>query len=636
MSEAVDIADNDNKPGQRVMRIFENLNNCAIPRRAAVIAALAFGVAAMPLASLAAPAHGIAMYGEPALEPGFAHLPYADPDAPEGGSIRLAEPGGFDSLKPWVLKGNAAWGVGVHVAESLMIRSIDEPFTLYGLLAETVETAPDRAWVEFTLRPEARFSDGSPVTVEDVMWSYETLGTEGHPRYHGAWSRVASMEQTGERSIRFTFSEIDRELPLLMGLRPILKKAQWEGKDFAESSLEAPIGSGAYVIDRVDAGRSVTFRRNPDYWGKDLPVTQGLYNFDTIRYDYFGDANAMFEAFKAGEVTLWRELSAQRWATEFDFPAAARGEIVKTEIPNERPSGIMGLVMNTRNPIFADWRVRQAMIEMFNFRFINQTLNGGADPRIASYFSNSTLGMGEGPATGRVRELLEPFAADLPPGTLEGYVLPEGTERAMDRGAVRRALALMDEAGWWVQDGQMRNADGQPFAFEILLNQSGTAMRTSSETQQIVNIFIEALRPLGVTPRVTLLDSAQFIERTNNYQFDMTWYERGLSLSPGNEQRLYWGANGVTEPGTRNWMGMASPAAEAMIDTMLASEEAEDFTAAVQALDRILTAGRYVIPVSFSPVSRLAHAADLKFPEETPIYGDWPGFLPETWWQEAN
>ncbi|MDO5648813.1 extracellular solute-binding protein [Paracoccus sp. (in: a-proteobacteria)] len=618
------------------MRIFKNTNNSAITGRISAVFALLAGVAAMPLASLAEPTHGIAMYGEPALAAGFDHLPYANPDAPKGGAIRLAEPGGFDSLKPWVLKGNSAWGVGTHVAETLMFRSIDEPFTLYGLLAETVETAPDRSWVEFTLRPEARFSDGSPVTVEDVMWSYETLGTQGHPRYLGAWSKVEKMEQTGERSVRFTFNQDDRELALLMGMRPILKKSQWDGKDFSESGLEPPIGSGAYVIDRVDAGRSITFKRNPDYWANDLPLTQGLYNFDTIRYDYFGDANAMFEAFKAGEVTMWRELSAQKWDTEYNFPLMTQGKIVKDEITHERPSGIVGLVMNTRNPIFDDWRVRQAMIEMFNFQFINQTLNAGKDPRITSYFSNSVLGMTEGPATGRVAELLEPFAADLAPGTIEGYALPAGSDRANDRAATRTALDLMEQAGWTVQDGQMKNAEGQPFAFEILLNQSGTAMRTSSETQQIVNIYTEALRPLGITPKITLLDSAQYVERTNNYQFDMTWYERGLSLSPGNEQRLYWGAEGVEAPGTRNWMGMNSPAAEAMITEMVSATSAEDFTAATQALDRILTAGRYVIPVSFSPVSRLAHASDLHFPEKTPIYGDWPGFMPETWWQEAN
>jgi peptide/nickel transport system substrate-binding protein len=600
------------------------------------MAAFALGVASMPLASFADPAHGLAMYGKPALEAGFSHLPYANPDAKQGGAIRLAEPGGFDSLKPWVLKGNPAWGVGVHVAESLMMRSIDEPFTVYGLLAETIDTAPDRSWVEFTLRPEARFSDGIPVTVEDVMWSYQTLGTKGHPRYLGAWSKVSKMEQTGPRSIRFTFSEQDRELPLLMGLRPILKKSQWEDQDFSDSSLEPPVGTGPYMVDRVDPGRSVTFKRNPDYWGNDLPLMSGLNNLETIQYDYFGDANAMFEAFKAGEINVWRELSAQKWASEYNFPLATSEQIVQSNIANERPSGIMGLVMNTRNPIFDDWRVRQAMIEMFNYRFINNTLNGGSDPRITSYFSNSVLGMENGPAMGRVAELLAPYADDLPQGTLEGYTLPEGSDRPMDRPAIRRALKLMQDAGWTVQDGRLANDQGQPFSFEILLNQSGSAMRSGSETQQIVNIYIEALRPLGITPRITLLDSAQYIERTNNYQFDMTWYERGLSLSPGNEQRLYWGADGVTTPGSRNWMGMDSPAVEAMIDAMVTSETSEDFTAAVHALDRVLTAGRYIIPVSFAPFSRLAHSDSLKYPQELPIYGDWPGFLPEVWWQETN
>nr|WP_252733999.1 extracellular solute-binding protein [Paracoccus marinaquae] len=576
------------------------------------------------------------MYGEPALAEGFSSLPYANPDAPKGGTIRLAEPGGFDSLKPWVLKGNAAWGVGVHVAESLMLRSIDEPFTLYGLLAESVETDPERTWVEFTLRPEARFSDGSPVTVEDVMWSYETLGTLGHPRYLATWSKVEKMEQTGERSLRFTFKEQDRELAMLMGMRPILKKAQWEDTDFTQSGLEPPIGSGAYLIDRVDPGRSISFRRDPDYWGKDLPVNRGLHNFDEIRYDYFGDANAMSEAFRAGEVTIWRELSAQKWDSEYDFPLVIEGKVVKSEIGHDRPSGIMGLVMNSRNPVFADWRVRQAMIEAFNFQFINNTLNGGRDPRITSYFSNSDLAMQPGPAEGRVKELLEPFADDLPPGTLEGYALPEGSENALDRRGLRSALKLLEEAGWTVQNGALKNAEGRPFAFEILLNQSGSAMRTASETQQIVDIYVEALRNLGITATVTLLDSAQYVQRTNTYDFDMTWYERALSLSPGNEQMLYWGHDGVTLPGSRNWMGMNSPAAEAMIDAMLDAGTPEGFTSAVRALDRVLTAGRYVIPVSFSPISRLAHSADLHYPENTPLYGDWPGFMPEVWWQEAK
>lgn len=577
------------------------------------------------------------MYGDPDLPEGFTHLPYVNPDAPSGGAIRLAEPGGFDSLNPWILKGNAAWGVGVHVAETLMYRSLDEPFTLYGLLAETVETAPDRSWVEFTLRREARFSDGSPVTVDDVIWSLETLGRMGHPRYHGAWAKVSGISKTGERALRITFSEADRELPLLMGLRPILKKAQWQDRDFAASTLEPPIGSGPYVVGRVDPGRSITFQRNPEYWGADLPVNKGRNNLDSIRYDYFSDANAMFEAFKAGEITAWRELSAVRWNRDYDFPLMQRGDAIKSEIPNSRPSGIMGLVMNTRNPLFADWRVRQAMIEAFNFRFINTTLNGGSDQRITSYFANSSLAMQSGPAPTPEAALLQPFATDMPPGTIDGYTLPEGSERALDRAGLRRAIALLEQAGWTVRDGALQDTQGRLFAFEILLNQSGTAMRSASETQQIVDIYVQALRNLGMQVRITLLDSAQYVQRTNEFQFDMTWYERALSLSPGNEQLLYWGSAAADQPGSRNWMGMKSAAVESVIATMVNSQTEEEFTVAVRALDRILTAGRYVIPVGFSPVSRLAHGADLRYPAATvPLYGDWPGFMPELWWQEAE
>lgn len=617
------------------MRIFNFSNDSAMGRLMRVLSLSLATVAAMPLASAAEPSHALAMYGEPALPATLESLPYADPQAPKGGTIRFAEPGGFDSLKPWVLKGNAAWGVGVHVAEPLMLRSIDEPFTLYCLLCETVDTDPDRSWVEFTLRPEARFSDGTPVTAEDVIWSFQTLGTQGHPRYAGAWAKVARIAPVGARGIRIEFAEKDRELPLLMGMRPVLKQAQWEGKDFAASSLDPPIGSGAYVVDRVDPGRSISFRRNPDYWGRDLPLTRGLYNFDSIRYDYFADSNAMSQAFKAGEIDVWRELNGVKWATEYDFPAIASGAVVKEDIPHQRPSGIMGLVMNTRSPMFADWRVRQAMILAFNYRFINATLAGGSDPRIASYFSNSTLAMQPGPATGREAELLAPFAAGLPPGTIEGYALPQGSDRLLDRTALREAVGLLAEAGWTVgADGILRNADGAPFAPEILLNQSGSAMRAGSEVQQIVDIYVEALKPLGIAPRVTLLDSAQYIERTNRFAFDMTWYERGLSLSPGNEQALYWGIASADQEGSKNWMGVRSPAVDAMIAEAVNATDLDGHVAAVRALDRLLTAGRYVIPVSYPQVSRIAHAARLRHPQRLPIYGDWPGFLPEVWWSE--
>lgn len=596
----------------------------------ALKAAVAAAVAALLTGPvLAEPQHGIAMYGKPALPPDFVSLPYANPDAPRGGRIVLGEGGSFDSFNPYILKGTAPAGVGLFVVETLMGRSIDEPFSLYGLLAESVETDEERTWVEFTLRAEARFSDGSPVTVEDVMWSYETLGTRGHPRYTGAWAKVGKMEQTGPRKIRFTFKEKDRELAMLMGMRPILKKAQWEGKDFTQSSLDVPVGSGPYVIGSFEPGRFVTYRRNPDYWGNDLPLNRGRFNFDEIRYDFFSDENGLFQAFTAGLTMSHRETNAAKWQSQYDFPAMRSGAVVKSEIPHQRPSGIIGFVMNTRNPLFADWRVREALIAAFNFEFINMTMNGGAEPRITSYFSNSVLGMEHGPAAGREAELLAPFAAELPPGTIEGYALPVGpADRALDRKNLRAALALLSEAGWTVEDGVLKNAKGQPFTFEILLA-SG-----ANEAQSVIDIYVEALKNLGIFPTVTVADTAQYKERTDRYAFDMTYIWRALSLSPGNEQYLYWGSAVVDTPGARNWMGMKSPAAEAMIAAMLNARNTDDFIAATRALDRILTAGRYVIPLWFSRTGKIAHSASLHYPERIPLYGDWPGFQPEVWWHE--
>jgi peptide/nickel transport system substrate-binding protein len=569
------------------------------------------------------------MYGEPALPPDFVSLPYANPDAPKGGRIVQGEVGSFDSLNPHILKGNVPWQLRYLAFESLMGRNWDEPFTLYGLLAESVETDEERSWVEFTIREEARFSDGSPVTVEDVLWSNETLGTMGHPRYHTAWAKVAKAEAVGPRTVRFTFTEPDREMPLLMGLRPILKKAQWEGVNFEESGTSVvPIGSSPYVIDSFEPGRFVTLRRNTDYWGKDLPLMRGQANVDEIRMEFFADGTVMFEAFTGGLLTAFRESNAAKWAEQYDFPAVQRGEVVLSEIPHGRPTGITGLVMNTRRGLFADWRVREAMITAFNFEFINQTLNAGRGERISSYFANSMLAMTPGAAEDRVREMLEPYAADLLPGALEGYALPVGDGSERNRENIGRAMALMEEAGWAFQDGVMKNAAGEPFAFDILLTQGAT------EPQQIVDIFVGALSRLGITPTVTTVDSAQYTERTNAFDFDMTWYTRGLSLSPGNEQVLYWGSASADAEGSRNWMGVKSPAIDGLIQTLLTSESSEDFVAATQALDRVLTTGRYVIPVWHNPVSYIAHVKELKYPEALPVYGDFIGWMPDVWWYE--
>jgi peptide/nickel transport system substrate-binding protein len=579
--------------------------------------------------AVAEPGHGIAMYGDPALPPDFVSLPYANPQAPKGGRIVQGEVGSFDSLNPHILKGRVPWQLGFLAHESLMGRSYDEPFTLYGLLAESIEVPEDRSWVEFTLRPEARFSDGSPVTVEDVLWSYETLGTVGHPRYHGSWAKIARAEAVGERGVRFTFSERDDELPLIMGMRPILKKAQWEGRDFAESGIDIiPISSAPYVISDFDPGRHVTLTRNPDYWGRDVPFMRGQANVDEIRMEFFTDGTAMFEAFKGGLLNTMRETNIQKWDTQYDFPAVASGDIVKSVIPHQRPSGIAGLVMNTRRPVFQDWRVREALITAFNFEFINQTINGELQPRISSYFSNSVLAMTPGPAEGRVREFLEPYAGELLPGALDGYALPEGDGTERNRVNIRKALALLEEAGWTLEGGQLKNDAGQVFGFDILLSSGAT------ETQQIVDLFVSALERIGANVSVTTVDGAEYKERTNAFNFDMTWYTRGLSLSPGNEQMLYWSAEAADTEGSRNWMGMKSPAAEAMIQRLLTSQNQQDFIAATQALDRILTTGRHVIPIWHSPEARLAHAKELRYPEALPMYGDWIGFQPDVWWYE--
>jgi len=578
----------------------------------------------------AEPKTGIAMYGEPALDPGKIHLPYANPEAPQGGQMRMGEAGSYDSLNPWILQGRPAQGIGAYVTESLMLRSYDEPFSLYGLLAESIETDATRAWVAFTLRPEAKFSDGAPVTVEDVIWSFQTIGTQGAPRYQTAWKKVKSITQTGQRSLRIDFSEPNRELALLMGMRPVLQKKQWQDHDFASETRMAPIGSGPYVIDKVDVGRSITLKRNPNWWAKDLPITQGLHKLDSLRWDYFGDQSIMFEAFKAGDIDLYRETNAANWKSDYHFPAVADGRVVKDEIANRVPSGIKGLVMNARKPIFSDWRVREAMILAFNFEFVNQTLTGGSEPRISSYFANSALAMQPGPASGKEADLLAPFAADLLPGTIEGYRLPVSDGREQNRRNMRAALKLLEEAGWTAgDDGILKNAAGAPFRFEIVLQQ-GTA-----EAQAVVDIYIESLRRLGVFPVVTIVDDAQFQARKTTYDFDMTWMFVATSLSPGNEQYLYWGSKGVTEPGSRNLMGMASPAADAMIAALLSARSPADFTAAVRALDRILTAGRFVIPIWYAPVSRVAHSRELHIPSTIPLYGDWPGVTPDAWWYEA-
>ena len=566
------------------------------------------------------------MYGAPALPPDFVSLPYVNPDAPKGGQITLANTGGFDSLNPYVRKGKVPWQLRFFTHDTLMGRTWDEPFALYGLLAESIETPDDRSWVEFTLRKGTRFSDGSPLTVADVIFSYELLGTQGHPRYHGLWRQIETIEQTGPRKVRMTFNTDNRELALLAGMRPILSKAQWEGRDFATAPLaDVPLGSGPYVVSDLKVGRQVTLTRNPEYWGADVPFAQGQHNFDQIKIDFYGDASVLFEAFKAGAISAVREFNVETWATRYDFPAIDQGTVIKSSFPHQKPSGMTGFVMNARSAPFDDWRVRDAMIEAFNFEFINETLTGGALPRIGSYFSNSELGMLPGPATGKVAAFLEPFTQELLPGTLDGYTLPVADGSARNRKGIRRAMAQLKTAGYSAADGTMRNAGGTPLAFTILLEKG------SRETLAIADLYAKSLERLGVKVTVESVDNAQYLGRINAFDFDMTYYRRALSLSPGNEQRYYWGSAARDEPGSRNLMGVQSAAIDSLIDTMLSARDAEDFVAATRAMDRVLTAGRFVIPFWQFSKGLIAHDARMKFPG-IPIYGDGSQYMPQVWW----
>jgi len=561
------------------------------------------------------------MHGAPALPPGFDHLPYADPAAPKGGRVVFGETGGFDSLNPFLLKGRAPWGVKAHTIESLMARSWDEPFTLYGLLAATVETPEDRSWVEFTLRPEARFSDGNPVTVEDVIWSLETVATQGNPVYRNAWDAVSEVKQTGPRSLRINFSEPNRELALIMGLRPVLKKAEWVGRDFAASSLEPITGSGPYVIEGFEPGRFISFRRNPDYWGRALGINQGRDNFDEIKYEYYRNSEALWSAVKTEEVSILVDYDAVRWAEGYDFPAALDGRLKRGEIAHGRPTGMYGFVFNTRRDVFADRRVREALALSFDWEWVNQRLFRGQYKRISSYFANSFLGF-DGPAAGREAELLAPFAGALPKGTLEsGWRPPVSDGSGRDRGNLRAAAQLLEEAGWRV-DGRLRkNAAGLPLSFEVLV--------ASTEDQTLSELWSEALGRLGVEVRVRRVDNAQYAARRRDYDYDMTVNRWFLSLSPGVEQWHYFGSDGRVAPGTRNYMGVDDPAVEAMIAAMLAAENQDDFEAAVRALDRVLSAGIYVIPFGYLPTDRIAWQKGYAKPESDSLYG----WQPEVWWK---
>ncbi len=590
--------------------------------------AAAWGAASSAVAGAAS---GIAMHGQPALPPDFGHFAYADPAAPKGGRVVYGVIGSFDSMNPFIVKGVAARGLfdatfGNNVYEPLMVRGRDEPFTLYGLIAESVDTPEDRSWVEFRLRPEARFADGRPITVDDVIFSMEVLRDKGRPNHRSYFAKIARVERTGERSVRFVFGEQDREMPLILGLMPVLPKHLLNRDTFDETSLATPVGSGPYRVAAIEPGARIVLRRNPDYWGARLAVKRGFDNYDEIRLEYYRDSNSLFEAFKKGLVDVVFEDDPVRWTQGYDFAAAHAGRVVRETFRSGAPDGMFGFVMNTRRPAFADPAVREAMLTLFDFEWANANLFHGAYERTKSYFDGSTLSAYGRPADARERQLLAPFPGAVRSDVLDGsWRIPTTDASGHDRRNVRKALALFAAAGYAIRNGRLRRIAGnEPFAVELLT--------TTREQERVALYYAATLRRAGIEIVIRQVDSTQFERRRTSFDFDMLPFAWPVSLSPGNEQGFRWSSAAADTPGSYNVAGVKSPAADAAIEALLNAREMPDFVAAVRALDRVLLSGFYVVPLYHAPGQWIARWSHIGHPERASLYGA----ALDTWWRKPE
>jgi peptide/nickel transport system substrate-binding protein len=577
--------------------------------------------------ALAETASAIAMHGAPAMPGDFSVMPYADADAPQGGRLVQGALGTFDSLNPMIVKGVAALGMRGYVIESLMARGYDEPFTLYGLLARTVETDDARSYVTFSLDPAAHFSDGVPVTAADVVFSWELLRDHGRPNLRTYYSKVAGAAALDERTVRFDLGGADdRELPLILGLMPVLPKHAIDAASFEETTLAKPVGSGPYVVAEVDPGKSVTFRRDPNYWGRALAINRGLWNFAELRFDYYRDGNAYFEAFKAGLYDVRTENDPSRWQTGYDFPAVRDGRVVKEGFANGLPKLASNFVFNTRRTMFADIRVRQAISLLFDAEWVNHNFFFDLYRRSASFFDDSELSAYRRPADARERALLAPFPDAVRADVLDGTWSPpvsDGSGR--DRKNLGEALALFDAAGYEFKGTTLRSrASGTPLRFEILV--------ANRDEERLAFAFTSNLARAGIDAQVRRVDAVQYDQRRLSFDFDMIQYRWEESLSPGNEQSFYFGSAAADQQGTRNYMGVKSPAIDAMIAAVLRARERPDFIAAVRDLDRLLISGCYVVPLFYLPEQWAARWKRIAHPARTSLFG----YLPETWWYQGK
>lgn len=583
--------------------------------------ALAPAAVAADAADSVTKSHALSLFGDIKYGPDFTHFDYVNPDAPKSGTVRYSAIGTFDSLNPYILKGNAAAGL-TQLFDTLMSPSGDEPASEYGLVAESVETPPDRSWVRYNLRPEARFSDGTPITPEDVVWTFDTLKTKGHPRLRLYYADVLKAEKVGERSVKFSFRGGDnRELPQIVGEMPVLSKKYWEGRDFEKTTLDVPVGSGPYKIEAFDAGRSITYKRNADYWGKDLPVNRGRYNFDVIRYDYYRDQTVSLEAFKAGQYDIRIENVAKNWATGYDSPALRDGLFKKDDIPNKVPTGMQGFGFNTRpgHP-FQDPRVRQALGYLFDFEWTNKNLFYGAYKRTESYFSNSELASSGLPSDDELK-LLDKYKGEIPDAVFTtAYQAPKTDGSGNIRDNLRQALRLLQAAGWTIKNEKLVNDKGQPFAFEFLLAQP--------EFERIVLPFVQNLKRIGIDARVRTVDPAQYENRMKQFDFDMTVVLWGESLSPGNEQRDFWSSAAAEETGSQNYVGVRSKAVDDLVGLIISAPDRASLVTRVHALDRVLLQSHYVIPNWHLSYFRVAAWDKFSRPKMSPPYT----LALDTWW----
>ncbi|MER9316653.1 extracellular solute-binding protein [Mesorhizobium sp. M0659] len=599
-----------------------------------LIAAISF-IAFAPGVAMSEPKHAIAMQGEPALPADYQHFDYVNPDAPKGGNITYCVVGSFDNLNPFILKSLRTTARGMQdlifgnlVFEPLMMRNYDEAFSLYGLLADTADMDPERKWIEFHLNPNAKWSDGDPVTPDDVLFTYDVFTDKGRPPYRDRMSLIAKLEKTGDHSVRFTFNDkANRETPLIIALTPIIPKHAFNKDTFDKTTLKPVIGSGPYIIDKVQPGQRIVFKRNPNYWGKDIPSKRGFDNYDQITIEYFLNANAKTEAFKKGICAIYDEGDPVKRERDIDFPAFHRGEVIAETFDTGIPPVVTGFLFNTRLEKFSNPEVRRALGMLYDFEWANKNLFGGKYTRTMSYWQNSELSALGHPASDREKALLAPYPGRVPADVMDGSWRPpvnDGT--GQDRKVLKVAFDLLKSQGYTVKDGVLLDPKGNPFGFEILT--------ASQDEERFAAIYQRSLEKIGIAVTIRSLEADQIQSRKQRLDFEVLVGSSGFSnsLSPGMEQNLRWGSSEAKREGSFNLAGVADPAVDAAIDAMLRARTKEDYVAAVRVLDRLLISGNYMVPMQYNAQQWLAYWNYLDHPKKTPIFGyQWP-----TWWRKPN